>query len=279
MPSTPLELNPTVAEVCTDVVNECSIYLRPQELVQLSEHNTVDHLIEKKLGSQIVQSCSKDGFVLSESKSIRNESRSNRALYKPLRIITRSPGEVPAEHLNGAFVYRVCYSHFVCNPPIHAVVPAVVCEKNKLGIRCHYYPYTFNTDDNTVEATDVARAGAQFLAIFLPRVLHSNLQMASDPDGDAGMHDADSNSLKTSSLSPAELYEQEEERIDTNEKELEAAMSAAPVHEGGENEGGGGAPTTRKRTIIHVKILQKRFDINDKQISAVGVLDIGGYSG
>lgn len=255
MPSAPLKLNDTVAEVCTDVVNECNIYLRPQELMQVSTKNTVDHLIEKKLGAQIVQSCSKDGFVLSESKSVRNENRSNRALYRPLRIITRSPGEVPAEHLNGAFVYRVCYTHFVCNPPIQAIVPAVVCEKNKLGIRCHYYPYTYDSQDNTVEATDVARAGAHFLAIFLPRVLHSNLQT----DGEA-----DHESVEQPTLSAAELYEQEERRIDTNEKDLEATMS-------GTQPGDGDAPT-RKRTIIHVKILQKRFDINDKQISAVGVL-------
>lgn len=247
-------------------------------MCSITAENTVDHLIEKKLGSQIVQSCSKNGFVLSESKSIRNENRSNRALYKPIQILTRSPGEVPAEHLNGSFVYRVCYTHFVCNPPIHVVIPVVVCEKNKLGIRCHYYPYTYNKDTNEVSAADVARAGAKFLAVFLPKALHCNLHVVennyanSNALGNENDDNGDDDGTPEENVheqSPRTLYESEEARIDQNERDAVDHMSHSDEHMQDNN--------VRTKVILHVRILQKRFDINDKQISAVGVLATDAY--
>lgn len=243
--------------MCTDIVNESKIYIRPQELYRLTTPDAVDRLIEQKIGAQTIQSCSKDGYVLSSAESARSKTKSTYSLYKPLRILTRSPGEIPAEHLNGAFVYRVSHSHYVCNPPIQVVIPAVVSEKNKLGIRCHYYPYTYNRDTNEVASGDVARANAHFVAIFLPKALHCNLQMADSDEniGHAG-HDA-------KAMTPKELYETEESRIDTGET-LDTSADTGSV--------------MPNRIIVHVRILQKRFDINDKQISAVGVLDGTGYS-
>lgn len=269
MPSSPLQLNPTVRLMCTDIVNHSNIYIRPQELVTITTPDAVDRLIEKKIGSQTVQSCSKDGYVLSSADSARSRSKSSHVLYKPLQILTRSPGEIPPEHLNGAFVYRVCYSHYVCNPPIHVVIPAVVCEKNKLGIRCHYYPYTYDRDTNEVSSGDVVRANAQFVAIFLPKALHCNLQYVGtgmgvsgvDEEGVDGEGDADGAPPKKS---PKELYETEEARIDASESHEATADTLASY--------------SPNRVIVHVRILQKRFDMNDKQISAVGVLDATGYA-
>ena len=284
MPATPLELNPTVELVCTDIVNESNVYLRPQELVTITTPTSVDELIEKKIGSQMVHSCSKDGFVLSSADSVRGQGKSTRALYKPLRILTRSAGDIPAEHLNGSFVYRVCYSHYVCNPPLYVVIPAVVCEKNKLGIRCHYYPYTYDTATNEVATGDVMRARAHFVAIFLPKALHCNLQMMHNEDdgtedganavGNIGSTGATANDVgdvgdvgeDRTQMTPKELYESEEARIDANE--------ANDTINSYNDRSGGGAT----QVIVHVKILQKRFDINDKQISAVGVLERKGYS-
>lgn len=239
-----LVLNPTVATVCNEIVGEQNVYLRPQELHCITGTGDVDALIARKVASTMVQSCGKDGFVLSGASSSRAERHSNHALYKPLRILTRSAGEVPAEHLNGAFVYKVCYQHYVCNPPIDVVLPAVVCEKNKLGIRAHYYPYAYDTEHNEVASGDVLRASANFLVVFLPKALHMTTQMSAGDDGDD--HDDAMAIDDDTTLTPQELYEREEKRIDT-------------PHEG-------------RETIVHVRILQKRFDINDKQISAVGVL-------
>lgn len=277
MPATPLELNPTVELVCTDIVNESNVYLRPQELVTITTPTSVDELIEKKIGSQMVHSCSKDGFVLSSADSVRGQGKSTRALYKPLRILTRSAGDIPAEHLNGSFVYRVCYSHYVCNPPLYVVIPAVVCEKNKLGIRCHYYPYTYDTATNEVATGDVMRARAHFVAIFLPKALHCNLQMMHNEDdevvpgeggegSEGGGDGVDDGGGDRAQMTPKELYEAEEARIDANDSN--------DGHDTYDERYGGG---NGKQVIVHVKILQKRFDINDKQISAVGVLEKKGY--
>ena len=242
MPSTTsLVLNPTVATVCNEIVGEQNVYLRPQELHSINGAGDVDALIARKVASTMMQSCGKDGFVLSGASSSRAERHSNHALYKPLRILTRSAGEVPAEHLNGAFVYKVSYQHYVCNPPIDVVLPAVVCEKNKLGIRVHYYPYEFDHERNEVASGDVLRASANFLVVFLPKALHMTTMQHTEDAMDTQDDDA---------LTPQELYEREEKRIDT-------------PHEG-------------RETIVHVRIVQKRFDINDKQISAVGVLANGG---
>ena len=236
-----LVLNPTVANVCNEIVGEQNVYLRPQEMHSITGIGDVDALIARKVASKMVQSCGKDGFVLSGASSSRAERHSNHALYKPLRILTRSAGEVPPEHLNGAFVYKVCYQHYVCNPPIDVVLPAVVCEKNKLGIRAHYYPYEYDTERNEVASGDVLRASANFLVVFLPKALHMTTQAhAAKDDGEDVME------IDDTQLTPQELYEREEKRID--------------------------APQEGHETIVHVRILQKRFDINDKQISAVGVL-------
>ena len=67
-------------------------------------------------------------------------------------------------------------------------------------------------------------------------------------------------------MTPKELYEAEEARIDAND--TNDGNDAYDDRYGGGN---------GKQVIVHVKILQKRFDINDKQISAVGVLEKKGY--
>lgn len=266
-----LELNPTVDTVCSDVEDMRKVSVRPLELVRLTRSYTVDMLIEQKVGATLTQSCSKDGFVLSGPRSLRAETHANRALCKPLRILTRSSGEVPPEHLNGSFVYRVSYSHFVCNPPLGVVIPVVVTEKNKLGIRGYYYPYTYDADTNEVLGHDVARGGAQFMTVFLPKALHCSGLAANsgfgvdDPDDDPDDPDdldddasvpADGNDSAPERRNPKELYEAEEARIDANETD-----DAQDDYE------------RRKRVIIHARVLQKRFDINDKQISVVAVLD------
>ena len=83
------------------------------------------------------------------------------------------------------------------------------------------------------------RSHANFIIIFLPKALHYNSK------------DNDETEKKT----PIELYDEEQLRIDKLELE--------------EN---------NTQPIIHIKILQKRFDINDKQISAVGILTHEGYT-
>ena len=83
MPSTTsLVLNPTVATVCNEIVGEQNVYLRPQELHSITGAGDVDALIARKVASTMMQSCGKDGFVLSGASSSRAERHSNHALYK-----------------------------------------------------------------------------------------------------------------------------------------------------------------------------------------------------
>lgn len=261
--STALHLNPTVSSVCTEVVNERRVYLRPQELHTISRAHTVDDIIAEKVSRSMVQCCSKDGYVLSRMQSVRHASHGNRELHKPTRILTRSPGEVLAEHQNGAFMYRVSFTQYVCNPPIHVVIPAVVSEKNKLGIRCYYYPFTYDALANEVSAGDVGLAGARFLAVFLPKALHCNLTAGDEGDDDeSGILDEEAAETVESApeVTPNTLYKDEERRIEEHQQKFDHTL-----------------PDEATKIIVHVRILQKRYDINDRQISAVGVLDVGAY--
>lgn len=238
-----LALNPSVSDVCFDTIGHARVYVRPHELYTLTDTRSVDHMLKRKVAASVVQTCSKDGYVLSGTASQRGASRANRALCKPLEIVSRSLGTVPHEHLNGALVYQVCYKHLVCNPPLDVVVPAVVCDSNKLGMRCHYYPYAFDEASRTVDAGDVGKGGANFLAVFLPKALHFNLAVESD-------HTEDAASGEGASTLQA-LYEREEARAnDPNADE-------------------------DKRLVVYVRIRQKRFDLNDKAIATVGVLHPG----
>ena len=240
-----LELNCTAndASVCSYQDDHKNVYLRPNEMHTITSKADIEDMIRRKIGLSVQQCCSEHGFVLSGIGSTRSRTQSNRALHKPLQIISRSAGEIPAEHLNGSFLYSVCYRVFACNPPIGKVLPMTVLDKNKLGIRCYYYPYQYDTEKNEVSNGDAIKASANFVVAFLPKALHYSSNHETDGnDGDV--------------LSPDELYKREELRID----ELLNSNSS-------------------KQAILHVKILQKRFDINDKQISTVGVLCNDGYTG
>lgn len=228
-----LELNSTVLDkaVCRYYDDTCKIYIKPHEIYTLTSKSDINHLIQRKVALLVQQSCSKYGFVLSGVSSTRSMTQSNRALCKPLQIVSRSVGEIPPEHLNGAFLYQICYKVFVCNPPIGKVLPVTMLDKNKLGIRCYYYPFQYDKDTNTVSKSDVIKAHANFVILFLPKALHYN-----------HTEEGTDNTL-------SDVYNAEEERID------KFAMEDSD-----------------RQPILHVKILQKRFDINDKQISAVGVL-------
>lgn len=237
-----LTLNQSVSDVCFDTIGHARIYVRPHELYTLTDRHSVDQMLKRKVAASVVQTCSKDGYVLSGTSSQRGASRANRSLCKPLEIVSRSLGTVPHEHLNGALVYQVCYKHLVCNPPLDVVIPAVICDSNKLGMRCHYYPYSFDESTRTVDASDVAKSGANFLAAFLPKPLHFNLAIDTS--------NAETYS-ESNSLTLQDLYEREEERL--NDANLDDT----------------------KRLIVYVRIRQKRFDLNDKAIATVAVLHPG----
>lgn len=238
-----LELNCTVSDTstCSYRDDRKNVYLLPSEIHTITSTADIDDMIRRKIGLSVMQCCSEHGFILSGIGSTRSRTQSNRALHKPLQIITRSAGEIPAEHLNGSFLYNVCYRVFACNPPIGKVLPMTVLDKNKLGIRCFYYPYQYDTEKNEVANGDVMKASANFIVAFLPKALHYS----------SGGTNADDNSV-----SPEELYKKEEARIDDL------------LNSGGSTQ-----------AILHVKVLQKRFDINDKQISTVGMLCNDGYTG
>ena len=239
-----LLLNSTAndVEVCAYQKDARKVYIYPNELYMITSKRDIERLIQRKIGLLVQQCCSEHGFVLSGVGSTRTRTQSNRALYKPLKILSRTAGEIPAEHLNGAFLYNISYSVFACNPPIGKILPVTVLDKNKLGIRCYYYPYMYDTEKNEVSKSDVIKASSQFVVFFLPKVLHYNSVEYTDDE--------------ETKQSPAQLYEQEEARID---KFSECNSYVQP--------------------ILHVKILQKRFDINDKQISVVGILSDAGYTG
>ena len=239
-----LELNCTVndADVCSYQDDHKNVYLRPNEMHTITSKADIEDMIRRKIGLSVQQCCSEHGFVLSGIGSTRSRTQSNRALHKPLQIISRSAGEIPPEHLNGSFLYSVCYRVFACNPPIGKVLPMTVLDKNKLGIRCYYYPYQYDTDKNEVSNSDIIKASANFVVAFLPKALHYSSGQQAGDDNDT--------------VTPDELYKREEMRID----DLLNSNSS-------------------KQAILHVKILQKRFDINDKQISTVGVLCNEGYTG
>ena len=236
-----LSLNESVSDVCFDTIGHTSVYIRPHELYTLKDTLSLDQMLKRKVAASVMQTCSKDGYVLSGTASQRGTSRANRALCKPLEIVSRSAGIIPHEHLNGALVYQVCYKHLVCNPPIDVVIPAVVCEVNKLGMRCHYYPYMFNQETQTVETGHVVKASANFLAIFLPKALHFNLSVNTDNS---------SSELGEGSNTLQSLYEREEKRWGVISRD------------------------DRDKQIVYVRIRQKRFDLNDRAIATVGVLDL-----
>lgn len=237
-----LELNSTVhnSSVCTYQDNTKNVYLLPSEMHTIQNKEDIEDIIVRKIAVSVQQCCSVHGFILSGTGSVRSRTQSNRALHKPLQIISRTVGHIPAEHLNGAFLYKVNYRVFACNPPIGVVLPMTVLDKNKLGIRCYYYPYTYDTEKNEVATGDVVKASANFVIAFLPKALHYTTSESDDSDN----------------LTPEMLYKQEELRIDN----LLNGNSAT-------------------QAIVHVKVLQKRFDINDKQITTVGMLANEGYSG
>ena len=238
----PLELNCTVSDqsVCCYQDDCKNVYLLPSEIHTIRKQGDIEDMIRRKITLSIHQCCSEHGFVLSGVDSTRSQTQSNRALHKPLQIISRSAGHIPAEHMNGSFLYNVCYRVFACNPPIGKTLPMTVLDKNKLGIRCCYYPFQYDMEKNEVPTSDVIKASANFVVAFLPKALHHSIADGSDDASD----------------SPAVLYQAEEQRID----------------EVAQRDNG-------TQAVIHVKILQKRFDINDKQISTVGVLCCTGYTG
>ena len=237
-----LILNDSVHDVCFDMIGNTSVYVRPHELYTITTQNSIDQILKRKVATLVIQTCSKDGYVLSGTASQRGVNRANRSLCKPLEIVSRSMGIVPQEHLNGALVYQVCYKHLVCNPPLNVVIPAVICDSNKLGMRCHYFPYVFDTENRTIDAGDVIKGGANFLSIFLPKALHFNLSIDSNEDAvDGGETHDDIQTLQT-------LYSNEEARLNDPRRD--------------EN----------KQLIVYVRICQKRFDLNDKAIATVGVI-------
>ena len=231
--STVLQLNDTVKDeaVCRYYNDTCKIYIKPHEIYTLTTKTAIDQLIQRKVALLVQQCCSKYGFVLSGVSSTRSMNQANRTLCKPLQIVTRSVGMIPPEHLNGAFLYKVCYKVFVCNPPLGKVLPVTILDKNKIGIRCYYYPFQYDKDSRTVSKSDVIKANANFVTFFLPKALHYN------------------HTEKETTTTLSDLYNAEVERID------KYALEESNV-----------------QPIMHVKILQKRFDINDKQISVIGVL-------
>lgn len=237
-----LELNSTVHDnsVCTYQNDIKNVYLLPSEMHTITRKSDIEDLIVRKIAMSVQQCCSEHGFILSGAGSTRSRTQSNRALNKPLQIISRTTGHIPAEHLNGSFLYTVNYRVFACNPPIGVTLPMTVLDKNKLGIRCYYYPYKYNTDKNEVSNGDVAKSSSKFVIAFLPKALHYNTSVDDDIDD----------------VSPEELYKKEEVRIDNT------------LSDDGSTQ-----------VILHVKVLQKRFDINDKQITTVGILCNGGYTG
>lgn len=237
-----LKLNSTVknSSVCTYQNDIKNVYLLPSEIHTIVQKSDIESLIVRKIAMSVQQCCSEHGFILSGVGSTRSRTQCNRELHKPLQIISRTTGHIPAEHLNGAFLYKVNYRVFACNPPIGITLPMTVLDKNKLGIRCYYYPYQYNTDTNEVSNGDVAKASSKFVIAFLPKALHYNTLIDDDTDD----------------VSPETLYKKEEARIDS-------LLS-------------NNSPT---QVILHVKVLQKRFDINDKQITTVGILCNDGYTG
>ena len=120
-----LVINSTVKNVaiCSYKDDECKVYIKPYEIHTLTSLKEIDQFIQRKVALQVQQSCTKHGYVLSGFSSKHTNNGSNRELHKPLQITTRSMGEIPHEHLNGAYLYRVCYRVFVCNPPIGSVLP------------------------------------------------------------------------------------------------------------------------------------------------------------
>jgi hypothetical protein len=156
-----------------------------------------------------------------------------------------SDGEAPPEHLNGCLLYTVEFTTSVCNPAVNQEIDTVLSSFNKIGFMCQYFPFADDADDlpaASPPASDDADAVAD----------------AERPPPTVGSHTFARYHSKASCIvilvpkalnltkpDSRELYLQAEAHLQQND-------------------------TLKLR--MRVRILQKKFDINDKQITAVGVL-------
>ena len=59
-----LALNPSVSDVCFDTIGHARVYVRPHELYTLTNTRSVDQMLKRKVAASVMQTCSKDGYVL-----------------------------------------------------------------------------------------------------------------------------------------------------------------------------------------------------------------------
>ena len=225
-----LQLDQTVIDkVECDEIDNIHLYIDPHELHELNSPAAIQHNLLAKLKKRLLNRCTKAGFVV--SNNLPGSSRADTAI----EIVSREAGIAPPEHMNGSWLYRVCYRYTVCNPPIDVIIPTVVCSKNKMGMMTTFWPFCRDTTDADdaqqdsskkwcVKADQMHQARlTKYLVILLPKALHTD-------------------------AATARAYADYESHMETD------------------------AVTKQGKPVVRVKILQKKFDINDKQISAVGVL-------
>lgn len=217
-------------KVAFEKVESTKLYITPPEIQDISSSADIDEIMKKKLEKTLLQTCTKDGFVISSSSSLNQMNRAKMA--DDITIVSRNAGVSPSEHLNGSWLYTIFYKYHVCNPPIGTIIPAIVCSTNKIGMMCNFWPYKNKMEDVddptkiTIQSKQFIQGRAGFIVILLPKALHQQINV---PD-----------------CNPNELYDKYEKQLDTL--------------------------SPNKKLLVYVKILQKKFDINDKQISAVGIL-------
>jgi hypothetical protein len=219
------------------------VYITAQDLLQLNESYSISQLLLRKIKQKHEKVCTKDGFILSISET----------------DLKYSAGNVPPEHLNGNFVYNVQYVTQVCNPTVNQEIPVVVTSFNKIGMMCHYFPFEHEHDEDetpheTETGTDILPEETETDTDILPEETVDDDERLSLVDSHtyAKYHKYSNcivvlvpKALNLTHEIAKKIYTQAESRLKEND-------------------------TLKLR--LNVKILQKRFDINDKQITAVGML-------
>lgn len=253
-------------EVIQQSRDAARVYLTPQELMDIKPSQRIEDVLIRKVKAKHEHQCTKDGYVMSIGTS----------------YVRLSDGEAPPEHMNGSFLYNISFNVDVCNPVVNQEIDVVLTSFNRIGLMCQYFPF-----QNEGGGASAGGGGA----------------VSSGSEDEWGASDGSEGGGSPWHHQPAGGGEEEWEEEEGSEeaasgeevgpsvvdsrtfarycKKSSCVVVLVPKALNMTKEESRAAYAQAEEELkvndtlklrLRVRILQKKFDINDKQITAVGML-------